>query len=174
MSDVVKGLEDRIRRLKSDAIARQDWFRLRIEIEKQGGRWEAPNGLVFELKDGAIYQYLSDYKERVSQLVVTCLDAPVPYVAELSLDLQGTPPAKRSSLLKELSDAAAKLSSPPSEVVVIVKKDWLTKISLARWGTINWKRHLKPTEMTHKARRARGRKFNPDLIYPGDTFEVIA
>lgn len=172
MSDYMKRLDERIRRLKNDATARSNWRRLRIEIERKGGKWRADNGLVFELRDGAIYQYLSDHKEGVSNLVITALDAPIPYVAVLDIDLQGTPPNKRKALLEELEGEVAKVSSPEAEIVVIVETDWLSKISLARWGTIEWKRHLKPTKMTLDSRKAAGKKFNPDLIFPGDTFEV--
>ena len=174
MSDIVKRLEERIRRLKQDQFAQKDWMKLRWEIEKRGGKWRAENGLTFELRDGAIYQYLSDHAQGVSQLIVTNLDAPVPYVAELDMDLQGTPPSARAALLKELSDLAARTPKAPVTIITIVEGDWLSKISQARWGTIEWKRYLKPTPQTLAARRARGKPFNPDLIYPGDTFEAIA
>jgi len=61
----------------------------------------------------------------------------------------------------------------PREIVVIVHDDWLTKISQRRWGTFEWHRYLRPTPATLDARRQRGEAFNPDLIYPGDTFEVL-
>lgn len=57
------------------------------------------------------------------------------------------------------------------EIIVIKKDDWLTKISRDRWRTFEWERHLKATQETLD-RRKDGR-LNPDLIYPGDTFEVI-
>ena len=174
MSDVVKHLEERIRRLKQDHYAHEDWMKVRREIEKKGGRWRAENGVTFELRDGAIYQYLADQAEGVSQLIVTNLDASVPYVAEMSLDLQGTPPSARAALLKELGERAAKVPHRPVSIITIVQGDWLTKISKARWNTLNWQLHLRPTAMTLKARRSRGRLFNPDVIYPGDTFEVIS
>ena len=174
MSDYMTRLEKRIRRLKNDALARNSWRRLRIKIERNGGKWRADNSLVFELKDGVIYQYLSDHKQGVSNLIVTALDAPIPYVGSLDIDLQGTPPNKRKALLKELEETAATLAGPDAEIVVIVEHDWLSKISLARWGTIHWKRHLMPTRMTIESRQASGKRFDPDLIYSGDTFEVIA
>lgn len=59
------------------------------------------------------------------------------------------------------------------EVIFIVKADWLTKISEARWGNWDWKRYLKPTPETLDKRRKKGELFDPDWIYPGDTFEVI-
>ncbi len=59
------------------------------------------------------------------------------------------------------------------EIILIKKDDWLTKISRDRWRTFEWERHLKPTQETLGKRRARRELFNPDLIYPGDTFEVI-
>lgn len=172
MSDYLKRLEERIRRLKSDALARKQWHELKMEIERHGGKWRAENGLVFELVDGAIYQYVADSKEGVSQLVITAMDAEVPYVASLEYDLQGTPPERRKDLLRELADTAKKTTGQAVEVVTVVKGDWLTKISLARWNTLDWKRHLKPTELTLNTRKIKGIPFNPDLIYPGDTFEI--
>ena len=70
--------------------------------------------------------------------------------------------------------AVATPQSAAPEIIVILDKDWLSKISLARWGTIEWHHHLKPTEITLAARAKQGKKFNEDLIYPGDTFEVIS
>jgi len=62
------------------------------------------------------------------------------------------------------------------EIIVIVKGDWLTKISYKRWGTFEWRRYLKPTQRTIDKRKEKGEHFDfdEDLIYPGDTFEVIA
>jgi hypothetical protein len=55
-----------------------------------------------------------------------------------------------------------------------VKEDWLSKISLKRWGDMHaWMRYLKETDKTLKDRQQRGEVFDPDHIYPGDTFEVI-
>ena len=59
------------------------------------------------------------------------------------------------------------------EIIVIRKGDWLSKISKSRWGTINWKKHFKATSFTLEKRKNLKRPFKPDLIYPGDTFEVI-
>lgn len=59
------------------------------------------------------------------------------------------------------------------EIIVIVKDDWLTRISYRRWGTFDWRRYLKPTAETLERRRQSRAAFNPDLIYPGDTFEVL-
>ena len=174
MGDYASRLEERIRHLKNDTIARNNWRKLRIEIEKRGGKWRAENGMVFELRDGAIYQYMSDHEEGVSGLVITSLDALEPYVAVLDMDLQGVPPSKRQGLLEELDAMASEDIKPPVDMVVIVEGDWLSKISLQRWGTVHWKRHLKPTKMTLESRKKMGKKFNPDLIYSGDTFEVIA
>jgi hypothetical protein len=173
MSDLAKRLEERIRRLSNDVQSRNDWRKVRIEIEKRGGRWEAENGIVFELRDGVIYQFLSEHREGVSRLTVTAVDAPVPFVAELDLDLQGTPPDKRAALLNELMNTAAQVAPKKAKLVVIVPGDWLSKISLARWGSIDWMKHLKPTTMTLDARKAKGKRFDPHWIYPGDTFEVI-
>jgi hypothetical protein len=173
MSDVMKRLEERIRRLNNDIQSRNDWRKVRIEIEKRGGRWEAENGIIFELRDGVIYQFISDYREGVSQTVVTGVDAPVPFVAELDMDLQGTPPDRRAALVQELMSTAARATARKAKIVVIVPGDWLTKISKARWGSLDWMKHLKPTQMTLDARKAKGKRFDPHWIYPGDTFEVM-
>jgi len=173
MSDFAKRLDERIRRLSNDVQSTNDWRKTRIEIEKRGGRWVAENGMVFELRDGVIYQFLSDHGQGLSQLTITALDTEVPFVAELHMDLQGTSPEKRATLIRELMDAAARVPPPRAELVHIAPGDWLSRISLARWGTVNWKSHLKPTQMTLDARKARGKRFDPDLIYPGDTFEVV-
>ena len=90
MTEYLDRLEARIRRLKNDAYANNDWRRARIEIERKGGRWRADNGTVYELKDGVIYQYLGDAKEGASRMIITAVDAPVPYIATLDMDLQGT------------------------------------------------------------------------------------
>jgi len=173
MTEYMERLEARIRRLKADAYANNDWRKARIEIEKHGGRWHADNGTVYELRDGVIYQYMSDYKEGVSNLIISAVDAPVPYIATLDMDLQGTPPEKRRALLEELERTAERLKDQ-KEYVVIVKHDWLSKITKRRWGTTDWSHHLRPTKMTIESRKRRGKRFNPDLIYPGDMFEVIA
>jgi len=175
MGDVTARLESKIRRLKADALARNTWRRVRIMIEQKGRTWRADNGITFKLLNGVIFQYMSDPKEGVSNLLITAIDAPVPYVASLNIDLQGTPLAKREGILKELEEMVSKRKTPikDAEIVVIVEGDWLSKISLARWGTMDWKRHLIPTKMTLDARKNRGTKFDPDLIYPGDTFEVV-
>lgn len=172
MGDTLKRLEERIERVKSDALARRHWFESRRKIEEHGGRWRADDGVVFELVDGAIHQYLADIKEGVSQLVITAMDAEVPYVASLEYDLQGTPPKRRKALLQELAETAKRAAGQPVETITIVKDDWLTKLSLARWGTLDWNSHLHPTELTENAREIKGKSFDPNLIYPGDTFRV--
>lgn len=182
MNPMVGKLEDRIRSLKADALARESWMQLRREIERHGGRWDAPNGMVFLLRDGAIHQYLADAGEGVGNLVITALDAPEPYVAELHVDLQAARPQDRARLLEDLAHeqlqraqlpAPARDPGPPVELVTIVEGDWLSKITKKRWGTTAWRLHLQPTAMTIASREVRGRKFHEDLIYPGDTFEVV-
>jgi len=171
MSTLITRLEERIRRLKTDLGATQDWRKLRFEIERHGGRWRAANGTVYELKDGVIYQYLGE--EGVSEVIVTALDAPIPYVGVLSVDLQHTPPEKREAALKEL-DEMARAVARVTEIITIVPHDWLSKISLARWHDKEaWRTRLKPTSMTLEARRRRHRRYDPNLIYPGDQFEVV-
>ena len=81
MSEYMAELDARIKRLKSDANSRNDWRRARIEIEKHGGRWKADNGTVFELRDGAIYQFMTE--NGVSNLIISAVDAPVPYSGSL-------------------------------------------------------------------------------------------
>ena len=173
MTTSVARLTERIRLLKTDLQSTKDWRRLRIEIEKRGGRWVAENGVVYELHEGVIYQALLDRGEGVTEVTITGLDAPEPFVAELDMDLQGTPPDKRAALIRELVSAATRAPKAKCELVWIIPGDWLSKIALARWGTTHWQSHLRPTEMTLNARKAKGKAFNPDLIYPGDTFEVI-
>ena len=173
MSDYKAWSEEGVRRLKSDAYANKYWNKTKIMIERHGGKWRAENGMVFELHDGAIFQYLTDHKEGVSSLIVTNLAAEIPYVAVLEMDMQGVPPEKRAALLADLEETAKKLRTQ-KEFVVIVEGDWLSKITMARWGTTNWRQHLKETQMTVDSRKVVGKKFNPDLIYSGDTFEVIA
>jgi len=172
MSGYIKRLEERIRLLKNDYRSRNDWNRVRIEIEKHGGKWVAENGTVYELRDGVIYQYFSE--SGVTNLVITALDALVPYVAELDYDLQFATPDKRKKLLEELQKEITEYEKPrqQAEIIVIVERDWLSKISQKRWRTMQWEKHLRPTQMTLDSRKLRNEKFNPDLIYPGDTFEV--
>lgn len=171
MSSLMARLDERIRRLKTDLGATQDWRKLRFEVEKHGGRWHAPNGSIYELKDGVIYQWLGE--QGVSEVIVTALDSEIPYVAVLSLDLQHTPPEKREAALKELDEMARNVATV-TELITIVPNDWLSKISLARWNDKEaWKTRLRPTRMTLETRRRRRRQYDPNLIYPGDQFEVV-
>ena len=171
MSNYMARLEERIRRLKTDIGVMNDWRRAKAEIEKHGGRWRAPNGITYELKDGVIYEYVGE--AGVGEVIVTSLDAPVPYTAVLMLDLQFTPPEKRQAALKELEAGAAK-TGVVADIITIVQGDWLSKISLARWGDKHaWKDRLRPTRMTVEARTRRGKTFDPNLIYPGDQFDVV-
>jgi len=161
---------------------------LKQKIQSEGGKWKAPNGIIYGLtKEGWVYQYLAEYKEGVAQTTITALDAKPPFIAIIHTDLQGVAPKKRAALLKELAGMAKRRKKPrpkkptaptPApkgpELVVVVDKDWLTKISLARWNTLEWHLHLKPTQMTLAARAKKGEKFDKNLIYPGDTFEVIS
>ena len=164
---------------------------MRQKIYAEGGKWRSPAGITFGVtKEGWIYQHLTEHKEGVARTMITALDADPPFMAVLETDLQGVPPEKREALLKELSVLAKKRKEPPptkpqeptvptpqpieSEIIVVVDKDWLSKITLARWGTKEWRRHLKPTQLTLAARKQKGQPFHEDWIYPGDTFEVIS
>jgi len=177
----------------ADIRSRNDFRKLRQKIYAEGGKWRSPAGITFGVtKDGWIYQYVTEQKEGVARTMIVALDADPPFMAVLETDLQGVAPERREALLKELSAMAKKRKEPPpgkpqgpiasppqpieSEIIVIeIKdKDWLSKITLARWGTTKWQRHLKPTQLTLAARRQKGEPFNPNLIYPGDTFEVIS
>ena len=173
MSDYMDRLEVRIKRLKQDAWARNDWIKARFEIEKHGGHWRAENGTVFELRDGVIYQFMAE--NGVTNLVISAIDAPVPYIASLDIDAQGLSPERRKALLNELEHMATKQPTV-SEFVLIVEGDWLTKISEKRWNTWNWQQHLKPTKLTLESRKVKGTgfEFNENVIYPGDMFEVVA
>ncbi|MRS04748.1 hypothetical protein EG832_16250 [bacterium] len=132
----------------------------------------AENGTTFLIQDNAIHAYISE--RGVSQLLIIAYDAPIPYVAQLDYDLQFAQPENRKRLVEDLNKEIKKHlpAGPQAEIIIIVEKDWLSKISKKRWGTINWQNHLKPTQMTLDSRKRSGRPFNPDLIYPGDTFMV--
>jgi hypothetical protein len=104
MSNYIARLEQRIRRLKTDIGVRNDWRKVKSEIERHGGRWRAPNGITYVLMDGVMYQWVGE--SGVGEVIVTALDARPPYTAVLMLDLQFTPPRKRQATLKELEDRA--------------------------------------------------------------------
>jgi hypothetical protein len=180
----------RIKRLGEDVGSRNDFRALRQKIYKKGGKWEAENGITFGVTEqGWIYQHLAEYKEGVAQTTIVALDANPPFIAIIATDLQGVTPKKREALLKELSVMAKRRrkprpskpskptgsapTSPGPELVHVVEKDWLSKISLTRWKTTEWFRYLEPTQMTLDARAKKGETFDPDLIFEGDTFEVI-
>jgi len=180
----------RIKCLGEDVGSRNDFRALRQKIYKEGGKWEAENGITFGVTEqGWVYQHLTDYKEGVAQTTITALDARPPFIAIIHTDLQGVAPKKRAALLHELSVMAKRRKKPrPSQpkrpagsapqapgpkIVTVVEKDWLSKISLTYWKTTEWHRYLKPTQMTLAARAKKGEEFDPDLIYEGDTFEVI-
>jgi hypothetical protein len=189
-SAVEKKLVKRIRALSEEVRSKSDYTKLKKKIYDQGGKWVAPNGVTYGVtKEGWVYEYLSDHDEGLAQTTIVALDAVPPFIAVIHTDLQFVDPEKRDAILKELEVMAKRHREPPvkpakpetatsqpesSEIITIVEKDWLSKITLARWGTIEWRRHLKPTQMTLAARAKKGEKFDEDLIYPGDTFEVIS
>ena len=172
MSEYLKQLENRIRVLKNSYQGQNDWRKVKIEIEKRGGKWVAENGDTYLLIDNASYAYTKE--DGIGTLLIMAYEAPIPYMAELTIDLQYVRPENRRKFLEELNKEIMKKpkTGPHTEIIVIVEKDWLSKISMKRWGTIHWRNHLEPTQMTLDSRKRSGRPFNPDLIYPGDTFIV--
>jgi hypothetical protein len=107
-------------------------------------------------------------------------DPETEFSAELCVDI--TSKAALRELEKTVRDTKKQAEKRPvaSEEVVleiilitIIKDDWLTKISRKRRGTDDWESHLKPTQETFDKRSQKGQAFDADLIYPGDTFEVI-
>lgn len=173
MGAYLEELDKRIKLLKNSYREQNDFRAARREIEKHGGKWAAENGTTYQIIDGAIYASVTE--DGVTQVLVMGGDAPIPFVAELTYDLQAAKPEDRIRLAEELNREISKKASvaPQTRIVVIVEKDWLSRISLKRWGTVHWRLHLKPTRLTLEARKRHHRVFDPDLIYPGDTFEVI-
>ena len=177
MSDYLERLEKRIRLLKNSYRGQNDFRRARVEIEKRGGTWRADNGLTYELRDSVIYVYYGE--KGSSKMNIIAYDAPIPYTAELDVDIQSSRPGKPRMTLKELNKEiekrvtkGTKPASPPAEIIIIIKDDWLSKISQQRWGTVFWENHLQPTQMTLNSPKRKGKPFDADLIYPGDSFEV--
>ena len=172
MSDYLKRLENRIKVLKNSYQGQNDWRKVKIEIQKRGGKWVAENGDTFLLIDNAIYTCTNE--EGTGTIMITAYEAPIPYVAELTIDMQFVRPENRKKFLAELNKEimAKPKTGQQTEIIFIVEKDWLSKISMKRWGTKHWKNHLEPTQMTLNSPKRRGRPFNEDLIYPGDTFIV--
>jgi hypothetical protein len=88
---------------------------------------------------------------------------------------------EKAKLEDRVQDVKEKAKREPAEsktlkreLIHIAKDDWLSKIALKMWGDKHaWKRYLRPTQETRQDPRRRSGEFNPDLIYPGDTFEVI-
>jgi hypothetical protein len=174
MSEYLERLEKRIRMLKNSIQGQNDWRTIKFEIQKRGGKWVAENGMTYILKDNAIYAYTKE--SGISNVLIMAYEAPIPYMAELTIDMQFVQPENRNKILEELNKEILKKpkAGPQIEIITIVDKDWLSKISLKRWGTIHWKNHLEPTQATLNSPKRMGRPFNTDgdLIYPGDTFIV--
>ena len=172
----IERLDLKIRTLKNSYLGQNDFRRTRIEIEKKGGKWKADNGITYEIIDGAIFAY--EHEDGITELMIMAYDAyPEPYVAYGMIDMQHIPQEKRKDVLAEFKKKEAEKKAkkgPEVEIITItiVEKDWLSKISLKRWGTIDWKKHLEPTPETLNSPKRIGKGFNPDLIYPGDTFFV--
>lgn len=100
-------------------------------------------------------------------------DPEIDFTAEHCMDR--TSKKALRALEKEVEVTTKKPPGPAKrEIIYIVKEDWLSKISQARWGTFEWERHLKVTQETLDNRKQRGELFDEDLIYPGDTFEVVS
>ena len=170
-------LEKKIRILKKSYRGQNDWRRAKAEVMKHGGTWRAENGLTFVLRDNVLYVYYSEKSQ--SKMSIIAYDAPIPYTAELDVDIMSSQPGKPKMKLEDLNKeierkvkAGTKAPGPAVERIVIVEKDWLSKISLKRWGTMEWKLHLKPTQETLNSPKRRVKGFHEDLIYPGDIFEV--
>ena len=177
MSDYIERLEKRIKLLKNSYRGQNDFRKARFEIQKRGGKWKADNGLTYELRNNVIYVYYGEIGS--SMMTIIAYDAPIPYTAQLDVDIQSSRPGKPKMTLEDLNKEiekkvtkGTKPTSPPTEIIIIVEKDWLSKISQQRWGTTEWKNHLQPTQMTLNSPKRKGKPFNADLIYPGDSFEV--
>lgn len=172
MSEYLERLEKRIQMLKNSIQGQNDWRTIKLEIQKRGGKWVAENGMTYLIIDNAIYAYTKE--SGISNLMIMAYDAPVPYVAELNMDMQHVRPENRREIVEELNKEVVnkRPAGPPIEYIIIHNRDWLSKISLKRWGTIHWQSHLMPTQATLNSPKRNGRPFNPDLIYPGDTFIV--
>jgi len=170
---VMMRLDNRIKRIKNDYLGQNDWRKVKIEIERRGGTWVAENGTKFFLQDNIIFGYTRE--NGISTLLLSAFDAPVPYIAELTVDMQFVQPGKRVDFLRELNkDVERKMKAEKeADIIPIVRHDWLTKISQKRWGTLDWKSHMKPTRATLDSPKRRGKDFDENLIYPGDTFEII-
>lgn len=164
-----------------------DWIETKKFLSGKGGKWKADNGTTFLLHEGVVYQYTSEFG--LSSILIIDRDGRIkgiPLVAELTLDMQHVRPGNRGNFLKELLQEEDRNRNrrergpkkrihekPRAEVIVIKEEDWLSKISKKRWGTIHWEQHMKPTEATRNSAKRLSTGFQEDLIYPGDTFEVI-
>ena len=107
-------------------------------------------------------------------------DPETEFSAELCIDITSKAVLRElektvNATKKKVEKKAVTAEEAREEVILItiVQDDWLTKISRKRWGVDDWKHHLKPTQETLDRRSQKGQAFDADLIYPGDTFEVI-
>ncbi len=133
--------------------------------------------LVERQKDG-LYHWLIETLDG-NQMCEGVYDPEIQFTAEICIDKTSDVAIK--ALEEEVEVTKKKAGKKPSEkkevkreVIVIVKDDWLSKIALKRWGDVHaWRRYLRATDRTLQERRSRGVTFDPDRIYPGDTFEVI-
>lgn len=164
-----------------------DWIETKKFLTSKGGKWKSDNGTTFLLHEGVVYQYTSEFG--LSSILIIDRDGRIkgiPLVAELTLDMQYVRPENRGNFFKQLlkeedrnrnrrerSPKKKIQVKPKAEIIVIKEKDWLSKISKKRWGTIHWQQHLRPTEATRNSAKRLSTGFQADLIYPGDTFEVI-
>lgn len=200
-SCIINKLDDRINRIRTDMRSTKDFNEAREYIRGQGGTWTSENGMRYEItEEGWLVQQVTDHEGGVAQTTITALDFEPRFVAQLHVDLQGVPPHRRRKLLSELEEEVRRMMAPepktvtpsqpratvlpqppappPSprqpEIIIVRDKDWLSRRSLERWGTVEWDKHLRPTQATLDSRSAKGQDFDPDLIYEGDTFEVIS
>ncbi len=134
--------------------------------------------ILVERQKKGLYHWLIETLDG-NQMCEGVYDPETEFTAEMCIDK--TSDIALEALEEEVKTTAKKAEKEPPEkkevkreVIVIVRDDWLSKIAQKRWGDVHaWRYHLKPTDKTLKERQARRVTFDPDRIYPGDTFEVI-
>ncbi len=134
--------------------------------------------MVVERRQDGMYYWLIETLDG-KQYCEGVYDPDTSFTAEICVDI--TSKAAKRELEKMVRTTSKPKPKKPGgtpqpqvkrEIIRIVKTDWLTKISQTRWRTWDWQRYLKPTPETLDKRTKKGEPFDPDWIYPGDTFEV--